>query len=155
MTETKRCTKCKTEYPATPEFFHRSGSVGFYTQCKSCRNAAYRTLRATDESARARAISIGASYAYRLRLATLRIYCAGEPFCQCCGEAHLEFLSLDHVNNDGNTHRREIGAGGTALYRWAKKNSYPPSLQVLCSNCNWAKARYGECPHERERREGA
>lgn len=33
--------------------------------------------------------------------------------CACCGEATPEFLSIDHVNNDGAQHRREINGGGS------------------------------------------
>ena len=65
--------------------------------------------------------------------------------CVCCGESDWHFLSLDHVNNDGAKHRREIG--NSQVYNWAKKNNYPNSLQVLCYNCNMAKAFYGKCPH--------
>ena len=28
--------------------------------------------------------------------------------CQCCGENHYEFLTIDHINGDGAKHRREI-----------------------------------------------
>ena len=36
----KTCSKCKTEFPATEEYFHRHGN-GYKTQCKKCR-AIYR-----------------------------------------------------------------------------------------------------------------
>lgn len=37
----KRCTKCKAEYPRTPEFFKRNKSCsdGLHTQCKVCTSA--------------------------------------------------------------------------------------------------------------------
>lgn len=66
--------------------------------------------------------------------------------CVCCGESDWHFLSLDHVNNDGAQHRREIGQ--SRLYKWAQDNNYPDSLRVLCYNCNMARAFYGKCPHE-------
>ena len=28
-----------------------------------------------------------------------------------------------------------------------RKNNYPEGFQVLCSNCNFAKGKYGSCPH--------
>lgn len=67
--------------------------------------------------------------------------------CVCCGESGLAFLTLDHVNSDGNVHRKEIGVGYN-LYVWAMKNSYPDRLQVLCWNCNMAKFHKGVCPHQ-------
>jgi hypothetical protein len=74
--------------------------------------------------------------------------------CACCGVSDLVFLNLDHVNNDGNMHRRELkgssihgGGGGHLTYKWAKENGYPDTLQVLCFNCNWAKS-HGGCPHQ-------
>ena len=69
--------------------------------------------------------------------------------CTCCGENNKEFLQIDHVNNDGGSHRREIGCvGGSGLYGWLKRNGFPPGFQVLCANCNYAKSMYGYCPHK-------
>ena len=67
--------------------------------------------------------------------------------CACCGETEPRFLSLDHVNNDGNKHRKAIG-GGSLIYRWLKVNGYPDTFQVLCMNCNFGKRmNNGVCPH--------
>lgn len=68
--------------------------------------------------------------------------------CRCCGETHKEFLQIDHINNDGAEHRRSISNKGTiGVYYWLKKHKFPPGFQVLCANCNYAKAHYGYCPH--------
>lgn len=74
--------------------------------------------------------------------------------CACCGESEIRFLSIDHINNDGATHRRTLkGSGkgsrtGVNIYRWLKKNAYPSGFQVLCFNCNMGKAHNnGVCPH--------
>lgn len=71
--------------------------------------------------------------------------------CTCCGESQMQFLSLDHVNNDGAQHRRSLGtmvSGGVSFYYWVRKNGYPSYLQILCFNCNHAKALFGQCPHK-------
>ena len=68
--------------------------------------------------------------------------------CACCGETAPEFLQIDHINNDGAEHRREIG-GGNATFWWLIKNGFPEGFQVLCANCNYAKAHYGICPHKK------
>jgi hypothetical protein len=84
----------------------------------------------------------------KLRFEVLAAYSRdGAPECSCCGETTLEFLALDHVNGDGAAHRKEIGRHALSTYRWAKKNEYPSTLQVLCHNCNLAKGFYGQCPH--------
>lgn len=70
--------------------------------------------------------------------------------CACCTEDTIEFLEIDHINGGGSDHRREIGAGG--LYQWLINNKFPEGFQTLCSNCNRAKFRYGECPHQRNRK---
>lgn len=70
--------------------------------------------------------------------------------CKCCGESQPEFLALDHVDGGGNKHRREDKRAASSLALWAKRHGYPDRLQLLCFNCNWAKARYGVCPHKRD-----
>lgn len=69
--------------------------------------------------------------------------------CACCGESDIRFLAIDHVNEDGSNHRKEIKASGsTTTYRWLESNNYPAGFQVLCHNCNYAKHVYGTCPHK-------
>jgi len=73
--------------------------------------------------------------------------------CVCCGESTPEFLHLDHVNNDGAEHRRElsgssVSGGSIQTLRWAKKNNWPDKLQLKCHNCGLAEAFYERCPHE-------
>lgn len=77
-------------------------------------------------------------------------YSGPHPFCACCGEDHPYFLCVDHINGKGNEHRRLNQIKN--LPRWLKKNGYPEGFQVLCANCNSAKAWHGECPHETLRR---
>lgn len=69
--------------------------------------------------------------------------------CTCCGEARREFLTLDHVHNDGADERREVKSGGNArLFRRIIANKFPPTYTILCFNCNCAKGIYGICPHQ-------
>ena len=63
--------------------------------------------------------------------------------CSCCGNSDPRFLTLDHKNNDGNKHRKNV----TDTYRWAIANNFPDTLQLLCYNCNMGKSIYGVCPH--------
>ena len=42
---------------------------------------------------------------------------------------------------------------GIQFNKWLIKNNFPEGYQILCYNCNTVKARYGQCIHERNRRE--
>ena len=85
----------------------------------------------------------------KLRHNLLKHYSKNTFQCACCGEKHIEFLTIDHVNGGGNEHRRQIGgSGGYNFYRWLKRNNFPNGFQVLCHNCNWAKGHYKICPHK-------
>ena len=69
--------------------------------------------------------------------------------CACCGETIYEFLTIDHINNNGAEERRELGINsGTETYKYLIKNNYPEGYQILCYNCNCAKGFYGYCPHQ-------
>lgn len=74
--------------------------------------------------------------------------------CACCGEAAEPFLVIDHVNNDGAAHRMRLfgrpNSAGQTFYLYLVDSGFPtdPPLQVLCANCNLAKAK-GRCPHDR------
>jgi hypothetical protein len=80
---------------------------------------------------------------------TFNVY--GGYVCSCCGETIKEFLTIDHINNDGGIHRRQIK--NRNIYKWLKKNSFPTGFQVLCWNCNLAKRFGKECPHKRIQKE--
>lgn len=85
----------------------------------------------------------------RRRSATIRdiVFNAyGGYRCKCCGETERVFLTIDHMNDDGAEHRKQIGS---ALYRWLIKNNFPPNFQVLCINCQVGrKYCHGTCPHQ-------
>lgn len=82
---------------------------------------------------------------YILRYLALEHYSNGLIECACCGENNQIFLTIDHINNDGNNHRKQISSGG--LYQWLKSHNYPKGFQVLCYNCNMVKGHYGMCVH--------
>ena len=149
------CNKCQKDKPET-EFYKGSGK-----ECKECEKEAKRKYHAES---RKRAIERATqwnkehpekhaehsiNYYYRLQDEALRAY--GGYKCACCGTTIREFLTIDHIENDGNAHRKAIGFNyGASFYRWLKQNNYPPGFQVLCYNCNYGKHRnHGVCPHQR------
>jgi hypothetical protein len=66
--------------------------------------------------------------------------------CACCGSTRS--LQIDHVNNDGAAHRKEVGSND--IFRWLIQNGYPAGFRTLCANCNHAIKNYGSCPHQRK-----
>lgn len=70
------------------------------------------------------------------RIATIEHY-GGK--CSECGESRPLRLAIDHMNNDGNTHRKEINKYGSGFFKWLVDNDFPEGFQVLCHNCNIEK----------------
>lgn len=70
--------------------------------------------------------------------------------CECCGNAFMPHLTLDHVNGDGAARRREERIGTTLrrLRKMLRETGQRDSrFQVLCWNCNLAKHLCGgRCP---------
>jgi len=73
------------------------------------------------------------AYQEKLKAGTLAAY-GGR--CALCGETNVEFLSIDHVANDGAKHRQELNPNQSTIHIWARRNGYPSSLRCLCMNCN-------------------
>ena len=67
--------------------------------------------------------------------------------CSCCGETHVEFLTIDHIHGGGRKHRSELSKAGTTMYQWLINHKFPDGFRLLCSNCNLAFGLYGKCPH--------
>ena len=81
---------------------------------------------------------------HRQRLEVIEAY-GGK--CVCCGEAHPEFLTVDHVFNDGAEERKTEWSG--TWYAKLKKLGWPKDrYQLLCWNCNSSKGIHGYCPHQ-------
>ena len=151
--KTKRCTKCGKEKPLTEFYRSKKGKYGRYSICVICKKE-YRKQEYINH--RDKVLERSKRNQRKLRLEILKHYGGDPPKCACpgCDEDHIEFLTIDHINNNGAEHLREIGVGaGSAFYYWLKRSNYPRGFQVLCWNCNCAKGRYGYCPHEREVKE--
>lgn len=69
--------------------------------------------------------------------------------CSCCDENEPCFLAIDHIDGNGNQHRKDIGKAGSGFYKWLIVNDFPEGFQVLCHNCNMGKhLNGGKCPHK-------
>lgn len=108
---------------------HKDTRTDGFKTCPTCRTQGKMKARALKEEVRA---------AYGGR-------------CICCGETDSRFLTMDHVNNNGAEHRRQMRGGrgcGSHLYSWLKRKGFPKGFRVLCWNCNSGRAvNGGKCPH--------
>lgn len=123
----KKCTTCRVQRPLKLFSFYRTRNR-HSAECRFCHRE--RNNRRNR----------------MLRVAVLRHYCGDrDPFCACCGEKFLEFLSLDHIHGGGREQRKKIKI---RWWEWVRKNGYPKTFRVLCHNCNMAIGLYGYCPHK-------
>lgn len=131
MEEFKECSRCKKE-SSISNFSVRQDSRKPYIRgvCKDCYN------KRTREHWRKLRIEIFDHYGW---------------ICKCCGETIKEFLSLDHIDDDGYLDKNPNGdkKSGKELYLLVKKQGFPTKYQTLCMNCNWGKKLgNGLCPHK-------
>ena len=68
--------------------------------------------------------------------------------CKCCGEKTDELLTVDHIDNDGAEHRKQLNECSYKIYKDIIKKKYPSNFQILCMNCNWGRQMFGKCPHK-------
>lgn len=141
---------CRECYSAYMREYNRRNSDRVKAQKRDYWNRKRKNDPEWRESERVRQLE----YYHRVRREVLNAY--GGMKCNCCGETEEQFLTLDHINNDGAAHRRELlGKSGKvpgvtgSLYGSLKKKGYPPGFQVLCMNCNFSKFRNGGiCIHQ-------
>ncbi len=63
--------------------------------------------------------------------------------CALCGWDISSSLEIDHIHNNGNTHRREAGNNNKVLIDIIAANYPRDQYQILCSNCNRGKQMVG------------
>ena len=129
----QKCVKCSTRKP-------KRGCIS----CGHCIKRDFRNYKARQaDYQRVREISFKAKW----KEPVYQAY--GGYRCNCCGQEGEKFLTIDHVNNDGTEHRKEIGKSSWHLFKWLTRNNFPPGFQVLCWNCNMGKrVNRGTCPHK-------
>jgi len=168
---TKQCSKCKKVYPNTPENFpykrgqcrscrracqrkyhkeHREQLAANQRRycAKHREQIAAREKKYREEHREQRAAQqkpYQKEYRRKLRLEVLNHYTPKGLRCACCGEDHVEFLCIDHINGGGGQHRKSINGD---FYNWLKKHGFPKGFRVLCFNCNGSLGFYGYCPHK-------
>jgi len=112
-------------------------------QAKLCMER-YREKHKEQEQKRRR------EWSRKRKLLIIEHYSNGKNICNCCGEKHIVFLTIDHINNDGAEHRKKLGSAAH-VYNWLIRNNFPEGYQVLCYNCNCGRYKNGGvCPHKQE-----
>lgn len=87
----------------------------------------------------------------KVKLQCLIHYGGSPPKCACCGENNPKFLTIDHIDGGGESHRNIIKRYGGAFYYWLRRNGFPEGYQILCYNCNCGRAKNGGiCPHNKK-----
>jgi hypothetical protein len=83
---------------------------------------------------------------YRNKIMCLSFYSKeNTPACSAsgCQVVDPDMLTIDHIENNGAAHRKEIHGGNKAghnTYQWLIKNDFPSGFQTLCFNHNYKKA---------------
>jgi hypothetical protein len=72
--------------------------------------------------------------------------------CAVCGISNIQYLTIDHIDNNGAEHRRKVMGdpkqAGWNFYRWLMNNNYPDGFQVLCYNHNASKENHPKICNE-------
>lgn len=129
----KRCGRCKSEKILEDFSNNKSSKDGKHHTCRACKSNEQKSRHNRS----------------RHEL-FVRYSKDGVVKCQCpgCNVDDEMFLTIDHINDDGASHRSKIGNGMWSFYWWAKRNGFPDGFQVLCYNCNCGRSRNGGiCPH--------
>jgi hypothetical protein len=116
--------------------------------------------KALKESNELKRLTILQEYSKRLSNSNI-------PCCNCCGEnSHIDFLEIDHIAGkkemDSEPELVKLGYSSKLKsikwFNWLIENNFPKGFQILCKNCNQAKAflkNKNQCPHEIMRKEEA
>lgn len=151
-----KCSLCENK--------NKDGTIIEDYKCRECINKQAREYyvknkeklkkrnRLWKKNNRDKVIEEGRRYRKELKINALKVYSNNKIECACCGEREIDFLCLDHIDNNGSQERREKKYGlGTSFLKWLKVNNYPKKLrlQVLCFNCNMSKRiQGGICVHK-------
>ena len=157
----KQCSRCG-DIKSVSEF--KQASVykdGFHCWCLPCLKKYNREYRAKNrdhfiEVSKSRWHNLGLNEKaicyikqrhkrYQLKIEVYSHYSGGKPKCNYCGFEDIRGLCIDHINDNGAVHRKEVCHNGNGarsapnITDWLRKNNYPEGFQVLCSNCNTIK----------------
>ncbi len=160
----KRCCKCKLNKPVGDFYVGRGANrkEELVSICKSCCGEYKKSKRPIWNKNRRFKYKNDIEYKSKinykvnsenakLKLDVFSNYCGGKDDIQCqcpcgCLVFDINFLTIQHLNNDGKEHRQIIGKG--RILRWLKTHNFPKGFAVFCFNCNCGSAiNGGICPN--------
>ena len=122
----KKCNSCNKVKELTEFYKQKRGKDGVRADCKRCFSK-YSPKEQMNRKNR------------RIRVITMY---GGK--CVLCGERHVQHLTIDHINGNGNIERK-TWKSSNAMYLELERRNYPKdNYQVLCWNCNTSKHLYGK-----------
>jgi hypothetical protein len=129
---TERNREYRRKYNQRPEIRAKrlAGQRGKYRDHKNSHNRAY--MKEYNE----KIVRVEYEIGRKLIKDLLGGKCAG------CGETDHEVLQLDHVNDDGASHRKlgfKVGNRNDLLRVVEEIVAGSDRYQLLCANCNWRK----------------
>jgi len=135
-------TQCKHGHNLFGDNLHIVKSTG-QRVCRKCRGEKVKRYR-LSERGMSTTRDTANNRREKVKKEVLTHYGKGGKLLCCwrgCKVCDIDMLSLDHVQNDGQKHVSDAGIRylGIRLYRWAKRNGYPETLQTLCFNHQYKK----------------
>ena len=119
------CNKCHKEKPLQDFPSRKNTKLSIRKTCKICTNKnhskwwkktaplrleyAQKWYANNREKVIKQKIASNLKYRRLARLDCIEHYSLGKNCCECCGEKHLEFLAIDHINGGGGKHRKKLG----------------------------------------------
>jgi hypothetical protein len=85
----RRCIQCRSQYPETPDYFHKAKDGGYHARCKKCRSEYEKTQRKTKRQRKLDEIEKGAVDTY---IAAARIGGANVPHSSELLEVLMEYF---------------------------------------------------------------
>lgn len=124
MITCKICPTCKENKDISHWDKNKARYDGVHSRCKICRRKCEKEYN----------IKRRLSHKFTKKEIIIDHYTKCKRCCILCGYNDIRALQVDHINNDGEEHRKIIP--GKHLYPWIIKNNFPKDLQILCANCN-------------------
>ena len=155
----KICDKCKQKKPVN-DYSFRSDTEKYNNTCKECKikisqewyknnrerslsrakkyyeidkNFYMRKVKEWQEKNKEKKLLYSTTWRWNERAKMIKAY-GGK--CVCCGETIPEFLTIDHINNDGNEERKTLPRSkrnGAGFYKWLREQNYPKDkYQLMC-----------------------
>lgn len=129
----KKCKKCSEIKDVVNFSKTKRYKDGFHIYCKPCRVKLQRVVFLKNPETQR---SYKRKWNKNLKNQVFEYYCDSKEFkCMKCGFSDIRALTLDHIEGQGNKHRKDVGY----VYRWVVKNDFPEGFQILCMNCQFVK----------------